>query len=247
MWDILPQYERGRDYYKNISKDFSYGKDIRLFNMQKFILNKEKREAKMVHQIMKKSNNRWIKYSTINDCYFLMNEIVMYAWLVYAVLQGQIGIGDFSLYLMTMKTFFESISTFLDSISRIKKDSYEVSDFRRFIELPEENNGKCLILEKDIPVKIEFKNVSFRYPDQEENIINDISFQINESDRIAIVGYNGAGKSTIIKLLCRLYDPTDGKILMNGEDIKEATVFGYFRRYFKILICLPFQLRKMLL
>lgn len=146
-----------------------------------------------------------------------------------------------------MKTFFESISTFLDSISRIKKDSYEVSDFRRFIELPEENNGKCLILEKDIPVKIEFKNVSFRYPDQEENIINDISFQINESDRIAIVGYNGAGKSTIIKLLCRLYDPTDGKILMNGEDIKEATVFGYFRRYFKILICLPFQLRKMLL
>ncbi|MEY8330985.1 ABC transporter ATP-binding protein [Lachnospiraceae bacterium 48-33] len=247
MWDILPQYERGRDYYKNISKDFSYGKDIRLFNMQKFILNKEKREAKMVHQIMKKSNNRWIKYSTINYCYFLMNEIVMYAWLVYAVLQGQIGIGDFSLYLMTMKTFFESISTFLDSISRIKKDSYEVSDFRRFIELPEENNGKCLILEKDIPVKIEFKNVSFRYPDQEENIINDISFQINESDRIAIVGYNGAGKSTIIKLLCRLYDPTDGKILMNGEDIKEATVFGYFRRYFKILICLPFQLRKMLL
>lgn len=247
MWDILPQYERGRDYYKNISKDFSYGKDIRLFNMQKFILNKEKREAKMVHQIMKKSNNRWIKYSTINYFYFLMNEIVMYAWLVYAVLQGQIGIGDFSLYLMTMKTFFESVSAFLDSISRIKKDSYEVSDFRRFIELPEENNGKCLILEKDIPVKIEFKNVSFRYPDQEENIINDISFQINESDRIAIVGYNGAGKSTIIKLLCRLYDPTDGKILMNGEDIKEATVFGYFRRYFKILICLPFQLRKMLL
>ena len=201
----------------------------------------------MVYQIMKKSNNRWIKYSTINYFYFLMNEIVMYAWLVYAVLQGQIGIGDFSLYLMTMKTFFESVSAFLDSISRIKKDSYEVSDFRRFIELPEENNGKCLILEKDIPVKIEFKNVSFRYPDQEENIINDISFQINESDRIAIVGYNGAGKSTIIKLLCRLYDPTDGKILMNGEDIKEATVFGYFRRYFKMLICLPFQLRKMLL
>ena len=231
MWDILPQYERGRDYYKNISKDFSYGKDIRLFNMQKFILNKEKREAKMVHQIMKKSNNRWIKYSTINYFYFLMNEIVMYAWLVYAVLQGQIGIGDFSLYLMTMKTFFESVSAFLDSISKIKKDSYEVSDFRRFIELPEDNNGKCLILEKDIPVKIEFKNVSFRYPDQEENIINDISFQINESDRIAIVGYNGAGKSTIIKLLCRLYDPTDGKILINGEDIKQYKRSDCFRLF----------------
>lgn len=235
-WDVLPPFYRKRDYFRNVARDFSYAKDIRVYRMQNLILNREKIESNKVHNVMKASNNRWIFYSSIIQFILLLNEFVLYAWLINRVINYQLGIGNFSLYLVTLRTFFTTISSFLDSLSRMKKNSAEISDFREFIESSENSEEDCLPLPKKDEYHISFVNVSFKYPNQNDYILKNISFEIGFADRIAIVGSNGAGKSTIIKLLCRLYDVGEGEILLNGVNInkyKREECFSLFAPVFQ--------------
>ena len=80
-----------------------------------------------------------------------------------------------------------------------------------------------------LPIKIEFKNVSFKYPDAEEETIKDLSFTIEPGEKVALVGSNGAGKTTIIKLLCGLYAPTSGEILINGHNLIDFNIDEYMK------------------
>lgn len=97
------------------------------------------------------------------------------------------------------------------------------------LDAPERMYKGSLSTEKrnDRKFEIEFRNVSFRYPDTERYVLKNINFRFTIGERLAIVGENGSGKSTFIKLLCRLYDPTEGEILLNGIDIRKYNLEEY--------------------
>lgn len=231
-WDALVPFWRKRDYIQNVAKDFTYAKDIRIFQLQNSIAEKEKNISNDIHKKMVESNNRWIISSTLIHLILFIYELVLYAWLIYLVINKNLGIGNFSLYLVTIRTFFTTISSFLDAISKMKKQSSEINDFRTFVELADDDNTEEPM---PVPIKNEYviclEDVSFRYPNQERYALRNINLTINASDRLAIVGLNGSGKTTLIKLICRLYDVTEGRILLNNVDIRKYRRNEYYKLF----------------
>lgn len=100
-------------------------------------------------------------------------------------------------------------------------------DFRDYMNIPKMQSGSGRVVDCSRPLSIEFRNVSFRYGTSDTYALENINLKLDSADRIAIVGENGSGKSTFIKLLMRLYDPTEGTILVNGVDIREYSYEDY--------------------
>lgn len=236
-WDVLMPKWRKIHYMDQVTKNFDYAKDIRLFGMKKWLNNKQIFLHNEAHHKIVESKNRWIKCSMANQVIGLLQEGVLYAWLIYAVLKGQISIANMILYFGTIKTFSETVSYVLDNIAEIRKQSLEINDFRTFLEYPEEPmERKKKPVPKGKNLEFVFDHVSFCYPGQEKYALKDLCLTLEKGKRLAVVGLNGAGKTTFIKLLCRLYEPTEGRILLNGIDIRD-----YDREEYYSLIAPVFQ------
>ncbi len=168
-----------------------------------------------------------------------INEIIVYILSVVKLLAGKIAVGDVAYYVSLLTQFRSDFTSLCYQMNMLEKNSKELDDVRSFVEMEP-------LLEKggtrtpSYNPKIEFKNVSFRYPNAETNVLSHCSFVINPGDIIGLIGLNGSGKSTIVKLLCRFYDPTEGQILIDGFDAREydiiklRTLFGaLFQDYVK--------------
>lgn len=144
------------------------------------------------------------------------------------VLVGAISIGSFTFFISLIIRINNDFSWFSTHLGELYSKSLFIRPFFELMGLPKliNENKKGKIIEHNTP-KIEFKNVSFSYPNGRQ-IINNISFVINPGEKIAFVGVNGAGKSTIIKLLCRFYDVSDGEILINGTNIKDINLESWY-------------------
>lgn len=226
--DAMQPVFRKLNYMDNISKNFEYAKDIRLFGMFgwfRFIyedLNQKFFENNVEH------HNRWIR------CDFMMNLLVLaqmgilYSWLIYMVLVNGMSIGDFTLYIGLVNTFTSNVTGLFFIMSFVHKNKLEVDDYRTFMEWPEKaEKGKIeeIALED---YEFTFENVSFRYPGQDSYALKNVNLTIKGGMKLAVVGINGAGKTTFTKLLMRLYEPTEGRIMLNGTDIKEYSREKYF-------------------
>lgn len=135
--------------------------------------------------------------------------------------QGLLTVGMFTFYLGIIRNTGDYFGSILNNLVSIGEQSLHINNFRTIVELPRQiTNGGLKSGLSPLP-KIEFKNVSFRYPGQEKFVYRHLNLVINPGEEIALVGPNGAGKSTLIKLLCRFYDPTEGQIIVNGHDLRE--------------------------
>lgn len=136
------------------------------------------------------------------------------------VFSGAVGIGIFTLYFITLQRMLDSLSSAISGISSIFESTFFVKEVNSFLdmEITEESNDK--IKEVSQRPTIEFKNVSFKYPLTENFVLKNINLKISFGERLALVGENGAGKSTIVGLLLKFYEPTNGSILIDGVDLK---------------------------
>jgi len=134
---------------------------------------------------------------------------------------GVIGIGSFILYNGTVRRFTSAFSDIIQQGGTIFENNNTLAMLFEFLDQPSDMYRGSLAVEKreDIKFEVEFKNVSFKYPGTERFVLKNVSAKIDVGKKLAIVGENGSGKSTFIKLLCRLYDPTEGQILLNGIDV----------------------------
>lgn len=134
---------------------------------------------------------------------------------------GTFGIGNFVLYRGTVEKFVGAVSTLAGAFGNLRINNPYLEEVFRFLDLPDEMYKGTLSVEKrdDNRFEIEFRDVSFKYPGAETYALRHVNFKFRIGERLAFVGMNGSGKSTFIKLLCRLYDPTEGTILLNGIDI----------------------------
>ncbi len=155
---------------------------------------------------------------------------IMSFWIfsVFQVLNGNITIGLLTFYTGAAFSLSSSLQDVVGRFSRLYEDSLYLKDYFTFIDL--ENSLKSGSVEADIVApSIEFKNVYFKYPGTKKYIFEDLNLIIEAGEKIAFVGVNGAGKSTIIKLICRFYDVTKGQILINGIDIKDYTLDSLYK------------------
>lgn len=142
---------------------------------------------------------------------------------------GAFGIGSVTQYVGAVTALSGNLSMLLNGIDQMRNNAEFIQDTYDFLELPNEMYQGSLTTEKrsDRQYEVEFKNVSFKYPGTENWALKNVSMKFKVGKRLAIVGENGSGKTTFIKLLCRLYDPQEGQILLNGIDIRKYNYRDY--------------------
>lgn len=229
------------DYYYSLSKDLTAAKDIRLYDFTDYFLYAVARLINGLEDITSKYMHQSVKVGGTRALLNLARELVAYAYLTYLVCQKRLSVSDFIFYFGIITGFSNWITNAVFQYSNIERCCNDCAAFREFIESNEESKSKPNVDFDDIE-SIEFKNVSFTYPSAEESTINDMSFKVNKGENIAIVGENGAGKTTAIKLLCGLYYPTKGDILINGKsscDFSSESYFDLFSAVFQDYGFLP--------
>lgn len=235
VWDELAPWWRKRWYMDIALGDFSYAKDIRMFGLKNYLTHKFQEINKIRFNYQKKNNRVWLLVSIASSFFWVISQVLIYIYLIRCIFAKTITIGNFTLYLSATATFFECVMSLLNSITNFLNNSRYVDDFRSFYEMPElrqnlpDQKTNLPKLQSQSHYEFEFQNVSFKYPRAERFALQNVSIKIKAGERLAVVGLNGAGKSTFIKLLLRLYQPTEGKILLNGIDIQTYDLNSYFK------------------
>ena len=148
-------------------------------------------------------------------------NLILFLFVAAKAFIGAFGIGNFLLYQGTVSRFTAAASGLASEFDKLRHNNTYLEELYAFLDLPNGMNTGALAVEKcaDADYEIEFRDVSFKYPHTETWVLRHINMRFKAGDKLAIVGENGSGKTTFIKLLCRLYDPTEGMILLNGTDI----------------------------
>jgi ATP-binding cassette subfamily B protein len=156
-----------------------------------------------------------------------------YAWIVLRTVSGLITLGDMTMFLAVFRQSQSSIRTMLDSLNRLYESNLFLDNLMTYLELQPALVTPADGAQAPEPVRlgIEFRHVSFRYPGSDFDVLRDINLFIHPGEHIALVGLNGAGKTTMIKLLTRLYDPSEGQILLDGVDLREYDLSSLHQRF----------------
>lgn len=155
----------------------------------------------------------------------------VYAFVCLKAIAGAFGVGEVTQYVSAVTMLAGGASKIFGNLNTARMNASFLKPVFEFLEMPSDmSTGTVPISESDIKnFEIEFKNVSFKYPGSEDYVLKNVSLKLNSGSCTAIVGQNGSGKTTFIKLLCRLYDPTEGVITLNGRDIREYDYAQYMR------------------
>lgn len=216
------------DYFYELSKNRAAAKDIRIYGFADYFIMSYARIVAAIDGVQAKYMRRSLETSGTRAALNLMRETVAYAYLVYMVTKGDITPADFIFYFGVITGFSNWIVGLVYSWSQLERACGQFKVYREFAENGSKGeDGRESADFSDIQ-SIEFDSVSFRYPSAEGDTLKNMSFKVNRGENIAIVGENGAGKTTAIKLLCGLYYPTGGAIKVNGRSSKEFSRESYF-------------------
>lgn len=220
-------------FYVDQILDYNVGKGIRLYN-QREIFNKEVesylQEAKKMFNDVGNMN---AKYSGFNGLISSFLGGMIYVFVGLKAISGAITIGSIVKYAGSINQFMSGSKEVLSSVNSIINNNQYLQLYIDFLNIEGEKYKGTIPVEKrnDDEYEIEFKNVSFKYPGTDVYALKNVSIKLNIGERLAIVGMNGSGKTTFIKLLCRLYDPNEGEILLNGIDIKKYDYKEYMNLF----------------
>lgn len=218
------------DYYYNLCRDFSAAKDIRLYGFTDYFMLAVAKIIYELEAVNQKFARQNIKVGGTRALLNLLRELVAYVYLTYLVCSSRLSVSDFIFYFGIITGFSNWIMNAVYQYSNLERCCNDCAAFREFVESKDENDNKPDIDFKGIE-SIEFQNVSFKYQSAEKSTINNMTFKVNKGENIAIVGENGAGKTTAVKLLCGLYYPTSGEILINGKSNRDFSGNSYFNLF----------------
>jgi ATP-binding cassette subfamily B protein len=174
-----------------------------------------------------------MKIDMIKEAIFGILKLGTYLFIVYACYIGTISAGSIAKYVACTALFMTGMGTALESIVLSEMNAEYLKRYFGFYEREQKMYKGTLSVEKrdDNEYEIRFVNVSFKYPRTEEYVLKNLNLDFRIGSRLAVVGMNGSGKTTMIKLLCRLYDPTEGEILLNGIDIRKYNYDEYMKLF----------------
>lgn len=229
----MTRLSRRFNYIFRTMVDFKVGKDVRINGADSWLKSKYEKESEEYIRDHRAQQRKLLGINTLSDIIGLIQTVVMYGYCGYLAISGGITVGSFTVFLGALTAFTGTFNEFVKRFPALGLLSKYIDDYREFLRCAE-HEGKELET-SDISAlpehcDIEFVNVSFKYPDTDRYVLKNINIKIKAGERLSIVGYNGAGKSTFIKLLCRFYKPTEGKILLGGVDISTYPLPEYRRR-----------------
>ncbi len=234
--DLIP-FNRIYGYYLiNYVMTYHAGKDIRIYNQKGLIKEESMSLYKDLTGTLDKLSKNQLKYSGVITVYAVIINSLVYLFVGLKALAGLFGVGSVVRYVGSINEFTNGFISIVSQFSMLRANNEALEVYFSYMSIQSFMNQGTLSIDrqsickngfKDQDIVLEFRNVNFKYPSTDSYTLHNISIKIKNGERIAIVGENGSGKTTFIKLLCRLYDPNDGQILLNGTDIRKYDYNDY--------------------
>ncbi|MCM1102921.1 MAG: ABC transporter ATP-binding protein/permease [Clostridium sp.] len=230
--------------FNNAMGSLAAAKDVKIFGMAGW-LNKEKNLLSEKTRNLEKQKNRGdYGYWQIDNLLSVGRDLFAYGYLLKKVFDGAVSAGDFVLYFGAITSFSGFVGSIMNSLADLRSGSRDTNFYRAYMDLPEEDQrtGRRHISELERPLSIEFRDVSFSYGGAGKKILEHFNLKIGAGEKLALVGVNGAGKTTFVKLLCGMYEPDEGTILIGGIDRNEfpkTELYELFSAVFQEPFLLP--------
>lgn len=228
-FEIFPKVNRAFGYVTRNVLEPRYSKSIRLYHAASMMRDQFIETTGQCAKIFRYTAGKIGRWNCIGSVVNFFKNLCIYGYLGYRLISGSIGIGDFSLLAGSANTLKDCLQGVLNQIQDLQKKLNFMGEYVKFIDMEDTVKSGSLPVSADNIPTIEFRQVSFRYPSIQEYVLKDVNIVIEQGQHLSVVGLNGAGKTTFIKLLCRLYDVNEGEILLNGINIKEYDYDDYMK------------------
>lgn len=224
MTELMEEVVKGNTatmYLDNeVIERYPLAKHIRLYGMQERIMEEERKMMNSLTEVVKHIDHLELKPAIFNDLSSAAISGLIYIIVGVIALFGGLGAGSIIWYAGVVNQFLSSIRQTISCVSNMHISSQRQQVVFELLDMPKEQDSKDAQLRLSGHHVIELEDVSFAYPGSDRIVLSHINLRLSGTERVALVGQNGCGKSTLIKLICRLYDPTEGRILLDGIDIR---------------------------
>lgn len=227
-------YNRRMTYACQRGSDVALAKDIRIFRMRPWLEEFYQDAMRQFKAFALRRETIYIRADFLDIGLLLLRNGFAYAYLISMTLREGLPASQFLLYFTALNGFSNWISGILTNVISLHRTSLEISVVREFLELSEPflfEEGKPVTKDRMDAYEIQLKDVSFRYPGAEKDTIHNLNLTIRPGEKLAVVGLNGAGKTTLVKLICGFLDPTEGAVLLNGQDIRQFNRAEYYKLF----------------
>lgn len=222
----MPSVIRRKKYYENLTQNIPYAKEIRINGLSGWILEQYRSYMDVFSHITSKIYGCNFRMQFIMGVTDTLKLAVTYGYLFYAVIHGTVTVGEFTMLLSVVVMFNDSINKVIMGIMDVSRYKAYYEAFDKYTNLPETQGGNCKA-DNLGNCEIAFCKVSFRYPGRDEYVLKDFSAVFHANKRTAVIGKNGEGKTTLVKLMMGMYPSYEGEIRLNGVNIKEFNTAEY--------------------
>lgn len=226
------KYYHKKRYIRDKAESIKLAKDVRIFNLKDWL-----------NELLDVVHNQYLAFRLKGERVDLLADIIevvltvirngiAYIYLINMTLNDGLSVSSFILYFVAISTLTNWVMGVLKEMSTLHKECLDISSLREFLDYPEPfkfDDGQDIPLASNYEIRLE--NVSFHYPESDKDIIHNLNLTVHPREKLAIVGLNGAGKTTLVKLICGLLSPSEGRVLLNGDDISDFNRNKYYELF----------------
>src|SRR5579863_9059958 len=235
--------KRQLDYLRQAGATKEAAKELKLFNLAGFFTDRFAKLSDIIYEQDVQLARKRLGIGSILSLISTGGYYGAYAYVIWRTVAGRLSIGTFYFLITAIMQASSNIQQVFSTLSGIADQALFLTDLLAFFQMKPTIQSKPNALPAPRPIRrgFEFRDVSFRYPGSERVVINRLNFHLHPGERVALIGENGQGKTTIVKLITRLYDPTEGRVLLDNIDLREydladlhaeiGVIFQDFMRY----------------
>ncbi len=225
------EQEKRLEYLTGQAEHLGAAKDIRIFGLRPWLEELYDKAMGAYDAFHSRAEGVYLWGRIADLVLALVRSGAAYAYLIGQVLSGSISVAEFLLYFSAVGGFTQWVTGILTGFGTLRRQSMDLSTLREFLDFPEPfrfEGGESVEAAAEVPHELRLEHVSFRYPGAQRDTLHGVDLTLRPGEKLAVVGLNGAGKTTLVKLLCGFLDPTEGRVLLDGRDVRTLDRRQYY-------------------